>query len=103
MLKKKKYDQICKPKNLKLEDYDGWFAAEELDDEEKLDDMPPLEGDEEIKERKVLTMLTPNKLLTILPTLLAQIKAGNNLYKLKNKIRQILYILYQHNKITKKF
>ena len=35
--------------------------------------------------------------------LLAQIKAGNNSCKLKKEIRQILYFLYQHNKITKKF
>ena len=48
-------------------------------------------------------MLTPNKLLTRLPILLAQIKAGNNSYKLKNKIRHILYLFYQHNKITKNF
>ena len=33
---------------------------------------------------------------------LAQIKAENNSYKLKNEIRQILYLLYQHNKISKK-
>ena len=46
--------------------------------------------------------MTPNKLLTRLPILLAQMKAGNNSYKLKNEIRQILYFLYQHNKITKK-
>ena len=65
--------------------------------------MPPLEGDdEEVKEGKTLKFLTPNKLLTRLPILLAQIKAGNNSYKLKNEIRQILYLLYQHYKITKK-
>ena len=65
--------------------------------------MPSLEGDEEeVKEEKGLKILTPNKLLTRLPILLAQIKAGNNSYKLKNEIRQILYLLYQHNKITKK-
>ena len=34
--------------------------------------------------------------------LLAQRKAGNNLQKLKNEIRQTLYLLNQHNKITKK-
>ena len=59
-------------------------------------------GEEEVKEEKGLKILTPNKLLTRLPILLAQIKAGNNSYKLKNEIRQILYLLYQHNKITKK-
>ena len=45
--------------------------------------------------------LTPNKLLTTLPILLEQIKAGNS-NKLKNETRQTLYLLYQHNKITKK-
>ena len=81
--------------------------------------MPPLEGIEESEEtiaervklnprkRKNegtgLKILTPNKLLTRLPILLAQAKAGNNSYKLRNEIRQILYLLYQHNKITKKF
>ena len=49
-----------------------------------------------------LEILSSNKLLTRLPILLAQIKSGNNSYKLKNEIRQILYLLYQHNKITKK-
>ena len=52
---------------------------------------------------KVFKILTPNKLLTRLPKLLAQIKARNNLYILKNEIRQILYLLYQDIKITKKF
>ena len=64
--------------------------------------MPLLEGDEDVKEGKELKILTPNKLLTELPILLAQIKTGNNSYKLKNDIRQILYLLYKHNKISKK-
>ena len=46
-------------------------------------------------------MLTPNKLLTRLSILIAQIKAGNNSNKLKSDIRQILYLLYYSNKITK--
>ena len=58
--------------------------------------MPPLEGDE-VKEGKGFKNSTPNKLLTRLPILLAQIKAGNSSYKLKIEIRQILYLLYQHN------
>ena len=102
--KKNKLDQEFKPINLKLKDYDygGWFTEEELDDEEKLDELPPLEGnEEEIKEGKGLKILTPNKLLIRFPTLLAQIKAGSNSYKLKIEIRQIQYPLYQHNKITK--
>ena len=65
--------------------------------------MSSLESDEEeVKEKNALKILTPNKLLTRLPILLAQIKAGNNSYKLKNEIRQILYLLYQDNKTTKK-
>ena len=65
--------------------------------------MSLLEGDEEeVKEGTGLKIVTPNKLLTRLPILLSQIKAGNNSYKLKNKIRQILYLLCQHSKITKK-
>ena len=68
-----------------------------------ISDIPPLEGDEEeVKERKGLKILTPNKLLTRLPILLAQIKGGNNSCNLKNEIRQTLYLLYQHNKIIKK-
>ena len=77
--------------------------------------MPALDGNEEVKlepeetitkiiklnprEKKTeteLEILTPNKLLTRLPTLLTQIKAGNNSYKLKSQIRQILYPLHQH-------
>ena len=68
-----------------------------------LSDMPPLEGDqEEVKEETGLKVLTPNKLLTRRLLLLAPVKAGNNSKKLKNEIRKILYLLYQHNKITKK-
>ena len=64
--------------------------------------MLQVEGEEEVKEGKTLKILTPNKLLTRLPVLLAQMKAGNNSNKLKTKIRKILYLLYQHNKIIKK-
>ena len=38
-----------------------------------LSDIPPLNGDEEVREIKGLKILTPNKLLTKLPILLAQI------------------------------
>ena len=64
--------------------------------------MPSLEGnEEEAKEGKGLTYLTPNKLLTRLPVLLVQVKSENNSYKLKNEIRQILYVLYQYLKSVK--
>ena len=78
---------------------------EESTDKEESEDLPPmpsLEPDEKVKEGKGLKTLTPNNLLNKFPILLAQIKAGNSSYKLKNEIRQILYLLYQHNKITKK-
>ena len=41
--------------------------------------MPPIEVDEqEVKERKGLKIVIPNKLLSRLPISLAQIKTGNN-------------------------
>ena len=67
--------------------YEDWYKNKKSvntrrknDKEEPVDlsDIPPLEGDEEVKEGKGLKNLTPNKLLTRLPILLAQIKAGKN-------------------------
>ena len=99
-----KYDSI----NLTLDayDYDEWYTEESDYSivkviKKKIDNLPPLEGDKEVKERKWLKILTLNKLLTRLPVLLAQIKTGNNSNKLKNKMRQKLCLLYQQNKITK--
>ena len=46
--------------------------------------------------------MTPNKLLTRLLILLAETNIGRNSQKLKIEMRQILYALYQHNKVTKK-
>ena len=65
-------------------------------------DTPLLESIGELIQEIGLKNLTSDKLLTRLPILLAQIKAGNNSYKLKNEITQILCLLNQHNKITKK-
>ena len=48
-----------------------------------------------------LKILTPNQMLSRLPIILAQLKAGNNSEKLKNKIRQLLYSLYRSKKLTK--
>ena len=79
-----KYDPI----NLFREtyNYDVWFQSEESPDTTKTDEkstdlkpMPLLEDDEEeVKEGKGLKILTSNKLLSILPLLLTQRKAGNN-------------------------
>ena len=81
-----KYD----PTDLALEDYiyDEWITKESdystvKGEEEELDDLPSLEGNEGVKERKGLKILTPNKILTRLSVLLAQIKAEYNSYKLK--------------------
>ena len=42
-----------------------------------------------------LKILNKQQMFNRLPILLAQIQAGNNLYKLKNELRQILYSLYR--------
>ena len=41
-------------------------------------------------------------MLKRLPIAFAQVKAGNNLESLLNKIRQIVYSLYRSKEITKK-
>ena len=40
-------------------------------------------------------------MITRLPTLLTQLKAGNNSQKLKNEIRQLLYSLYRSKNLSK--
>ena len=52
------------------------------------------------QEGKGLKILTPNQLLNRLPITLAQLKTGNNLEKLKNEIRQLLYSLYRSKNMT---
>ena len=49
-----------------------------------------------------LKILTPKQMLQRLPIALVQIKTGNNSRSLLNKIRQIVYSLYQSKEITKK-
>ena len=49
-----------------------------------------------------LKLLTPKQMLQRLPIALGQVKAGNNSESLLNKIRQIVYSLYQSKQITKK-
>ena len=105
---KKKINVLNRPENVTLD-----FVEDDLTPMPALGDEVKLEPEESIAEKvKVKSLkqkktgtgskiLPPNKLLTRLPILLAQTKAGNNSSKLKNEIRQILYLLYQHNKITK--
>ena len=49
-----------------------------------------------------LKILTPKQMLQRFPIALAQVKAVNNSENLLNKIRQIIYLLYQSKEITKK-
>ena len=56
---------------------------------------------EKKKNKNRIKNLDSKETITRLPILLAQIKAGNNSNKLKHEIRQILYFLNQHNKVTK--
>ena len=62
-----------------------------------------LDFNEEIQKQRGrgLRILTTHQMLSRLPILLAQLKAGNNSEKLKNEIRQILHSLYRSEKITK--
>ena len=46
-------------------------------------------------------ILSPKQIISRLPVLLAQLKAGNNSQKLKNEIRQLLYLLYRSKKLSK--
>ena len=50
-----------------------------------------------------LKMLTSKQMLQRLPIALAQVKAGNNSESLLNEVRQIVYSLYQSNKLVKKY
>ena len=60
-------------------DYDNWFMKTNDKGLIEILSMMSLESDNEVKEVKGLKILTPNKLLTRLPVLLAEIKAVNNL------------------------
>ena len=67
--------------------------------------MPELEeesaAERRNQQRQVLKILTPDQMLSRLPIILAQLKAGDNSQKLKNEIRQLLYSLYRSKKLTK--
>ena len=50
---------------------------------------------------KGLKILTPHQMLGRLPITLAQLKAGNNLERLKNGIRQLSYSFHCSKKLAK--
>ena len=58
-------------------------------------------GSDTSKKGEGLKILTNKQMLNRLPILLAQIQVGNNLIKLKNETRQILYSLYRSKALTK--
>ena len=58
--------------------------------------MPELESEESAEQRKNqpgkgLKILTPSQMLSRLPIILAQLKAGNNSEKPKNETKEYLY------------
>ena len=68
--------------------------------------MPELKSGKSNAQRQLeqgLKVLTPQQMIPRLPILLAQLKAVNNLQKLKNEIRQLLYSLYRSKKQAKQF
>ena len=116
------YDKLSKPQKKKINvlNRPTNLALDLHLDEDDLSPIPLVQDDEvksepeeTIAERVILNpqkrkntgtglkFFIPNKILTRLPILLVQIKAGNYSYQLKNEIRQILYLLYQDNRITK--
>ena len=78
---------------------------EKMSEDEKENEQPDkilkivkaiLDFNKEIQEQGLgLKILTPNQMLSRLPITLAQLNAGNNSEKLKNKIRQVLYSLFR--------
>ena len=84
---------------------------------QNLDDMRPLESEEDAAQRQGirpmtppplpstigqgLKIMTPNQLITRLRISLAQKKTGNNSQKLNNEIKQILYSLYKSKNLSK--
>ena len=81
-------------------------AKDILDSVRWRDNIPDLESEESAAERRNqpgrgLNILTPNQMLSRLPISLAQLKAGNNSEKLKNKIKQIIVLFVQIKKTYK--
>ena len=88
-------------KNKKLDLFAG--LVEKILDINGLLNIPDLKSEESAAERQQgqeLKTLTPQQMITRLPILLAQLKAGNNSQKLKNKIRQLFYHLYRSKNLS---
>ena len=102
---KKRVDVLNRPEILNF-NFNKDDLPQEGDEEVKLEPEETIAETMKLNSRKItgtwLEILTPNKLLTRLPILLVQVKAEKSLSELKNEMRLILYIVYKHNKITKK-
>ena len=88
----------------KFKDLKNDVKSEDLKDIVKEIEFSIFGHDDESKEESSgsgLKILTNKQMLSRLPTLLAQIQAGNNSKSLKNEIRQILYSLYRSKLLTK--
>ena len=101
-------DSIEKFKNYKSEKEPGSFSPKQKKmiryerDLKDIIDLYNLKSDSDIsKKGEGLKILNNKQMLNRLPILLAQIEAGNNLIKLKNEARQILYSLYRSKLLTK--
>ena len=70
----------------------AFFSEEKLSE---IIDMPELETEKSAEQRKQqgqgVKIITPQQMLSRLPTLLAQLQARSNTQKLKNERRQLLY------------
>ena len=80
------------------------FGALSPFEDDNTTDIPPLETEQEaaqIQQGQGLKILTPKQMITTLPILLAQLRAGNNSKKLKNEIRQFVYSLYRSKNLSK--
>ena len=78
--------------------------VEKILDINELLNIPDLKSEESATERQQgqgLKEMTPKQMITRLPILLAQIKAGSNSEKLKSETRQLLYSLYRSEKLNK--
>ena len=93
-------DEFSAPKEVTPKSDTSDFGISELLENEKetLRDMPELKSEESASQRRNqrrqgVKILTPQQMLSRLPTSSAQLKAGNNSEKLKNEIRQLMYSL----------
>ena len=86
--------EVIKPNDKKTDEQPDTTETPELESEESAAERGNQQG-EGVK------ILTPNQMLSRLPTSLAQLEAGNNSEKLKNEIRQLFYSLYRSKNMTK--